>query len=79
MTARRSRCRRRRQGSEIPGGAVICKRVLLVAGGIVSAEATKGQCKQAKPAIALWKPSAPLLLGLFAVGLCRALVNDIEH
>jgi hypothetical protein len=45
--------------------------VLFVAGGIATAVATKGQWKQTKSAIALWKPSAPLLLGLLAVGLCR--------
>ena len=44
---------------------LICRR------NFATAVATKGQWKQTKSAIALWKPSAPLLLGLLAVGLCR--------
>lgn len=49
---------------------LICRR------NFATAVATKGQWKQTKSAITLWKPSAPLLLGLFVVGLCRGLVNE---
>ena len=39
-------------------------------------ERPKGNKNRRTSAIALWKPSAPLLLGLFAVGLCHGLVNE---
>ena len=42
------------------------KLILIVAGGIAPAEATRGQWKQTKSAIAPLTPSAPQLLGLHA-------------
>ena len=45
----------------------------VVAEGIASAEATKGHENRRMSAVALWKPSAPLLLGLFAVDFIRFL------
>ena len=45
------------------------------AGDFASAEAAKGQCKQAKPAIALWKPSVAIFILLGYRGFFSPFAN----
>jgi len=56
------------------GNSILPKKsILLRSRGFASAEATKGHENRRMSAGGLWKPSAPLLLGLFAVDFIRFL------